>query len=97
MAPCLETVPLEHERDLTNSSTERVTLPSIACLGHYALLQAVGVLAALRVDQQRAHANLLMGGGRQLAERIMMALADKLGAVRGRRAGERARVSERAC
>jgi adenylosuccinate lyase len=37
--PSLETVSLEHERDLTNSSTERVTLPSGVCLTHYILLE----------------------------------------------------------
>ena len=75
----LETVPLEHERDLTNSSTERVTLPTAACLSHYALLEMAKVLRVLHVDEAHVSANLRAGGGAQLAERIMMALADKLG------------------
>jgi adenylosuccinate lyase len=77
--PALETVSLEHERDLTNSSTERISLPTAACLTHYILLEMQKVLAVLVVDEERVAVNLMAGGGRQLAERIMMALADKLG------------------
>ena len=75
----LETVPLEHERDLTNSSTERVTLPTAACLTHYMLTEMAKILAVLHVDEPAVAKNLAAGGGRQLAERIMMALAAKSG------------------
>lgn len=77
--PALETVSLEHERDLTNSSTERISLPTAACLTHYILLEMHKVLAVVTVDEEAVHRNLHAGGGRQLAERIMMALAGKLG------------------
>jgi adenylosuccinate lyase len=77
--PALETVSLEHERDLTNSSTERISLPTAVCLTHYILLEAAKVLAALTVDEEAVARNLTAGGGRQLAERIMLALAAKLG------------------
>lgn len=77
--PALETVALEHERDLTNSSTERVTLPTAACLTHYLLGEMRGILAALVVDRDAVTRHLHAGGGRQVAERIMLALADKLG------------------
>lgn len=75
----LETVPLEHERDLTNSSTERVTLPTAACLTQYMLTEMAKILAVLHVDEPAVARNLAAGGGRQLAERIMMALASKTG------------------
>jgi adenylosuccinate lyase len=77
--PALETVSLEHERDLTNSSTERISLPTAACLCHYILLEMSKVLAVLHVDEAAVDRNLRSGGGTQLAERIMMALAGKLG------------------
>lgn len=77
--PALETVSLEHERDLTNSSTERISLPTAACLTHYILLEMTKVLAAVVVDEEMVAKNLHAGGGKQLAERIMMALAGKLG------------------
>ena len=77
--PALETVSLEHERDLTNSSTERISLPTAACLTHYILTEMVKILRVLHVDADSVRANLHAGGGAQVAERIMMALADRLG------------------
>jgi len=77
--PTLEAVSLEHERDLTNSSTERLTLPTAACLTHYMLTEMAGVLAKLTVDGAAVARNLAAGGGRQCAERLMLALAGRLG------------------
>lgn len=77
--PLIETVALEHERDLTNSALERVVLPTAVVLTHYILLETVKLLADLRVLTDGIRRNLEAGGGRQLAERIMMALADRLG------------------
>ncbi len=79
LGPAVETVSLEHERDLTNSSTERISLPTAACLTHYILTEMRSILAALVVDEAAVAANLHSGGGKQLAERIMMALAGKIG------------------
>ena len=39
LQPSLETVSVEHERDLTNSSVERITIPRAAILTHYILLE----------------------------------------------------------
>ena len=77
--PTMETISLEHERDLTNSSTERVTLPTAACLTHYILTEMRAVLQKLAVDEEAVSRNLHAGGGRQCAERVMLALAGKLG------------------
>jgi len=79
LGPALETVSLEHERDLTNSSAERISLPTAACLTHYMLSEMLKILAALHVDAVAVDRNLRAGGGRQLAERIMLALTGKLG------------------
>ena len=79
LSAALETVSLEHERDLTNSAAERVTLPTATCLSHYMLREMAKILAALAVDRAAVERNLAAGGGRQLAERIMMAIADKHG------------------
>jgi len=64
---------------LTNSSMERVALPTALVLTHFALLEMGKVLAGLRVDEENVSRNLRAGQGRQLAERVMMALADKIG------------------
>jgi adenylosuccinate lyase len=77
--PLLETVALEHERDLTNSSLERIVLPTAVVLCHYCLVEAQKLLEQLTMLPEGMERNLLSGGGRQVAERIMMALADKLG------------------
>ncbi len=77
--PSLETISLEHERDLTNSSTERISLPTAACLTHYILMEMAKILTVLHIDEENVSRNLHAGGGAQVAERIMMALADKLG------------------
>ena len=79
LGPALETVSLEHERDLTNSSTERISLPTAACLTHYILSEMHKILASLHVDEEAVDRNLRAGGGRQLAERIMLSLAGKVG------------------
>ena len=39
LAPAMETISVEHERDLTNSSVERCTIPRAATLTHYILLE----------------------------------------------------------
>ncbi|KAA0157081.1 hypothetical protein FNF29_00433 [Cafeteria roenbergensis] len=77
--PLMETVALEHERDLTNSSLERVVLPTGIVLTHYILLEARNLLQKLCVLPEGVERNLRAGKGAQLAERIMMALADRLG------------------
>jgi adenylosuccinate lyase len=77
--PLLETVALEHERDLTNSSLERIVLPTAVVLCHYCLVEAQKLLEQLTMLPEGMERNLLSGGGRQVAERIMMALADRLG------------------
>lgn len=75
----METIALEHERDLTNSSVERITIPSATVLLHFIAEEMVKVLTGLTVDVERATRNLNMGGGRQMAERVMIRLADSLG------------------
>ena len=45
LQPALETVSVEHERDLTNSSVERITIPRAAVLTHYCLLEMTKVCA----------------------------------------------------
>jgi len=77
--PAMETISIEHERDLTNSSTERISLPTAICLTHYITTEMAKVLAVVTVDEEAVRTNLHAGGGRQVAERIMIALTDKLG------------------
>ena len=44
LGPALETISVEHERDLTNSSVERCTIPRASILTHYILLEMEKVI-----------------------------------------------------
>eukprot|EP01027_Heterolobosea_sp_BB2_P012093 GEZU01017544.1.p2 GENE.GEZU01017544.1~~GEZU01017544.1.p2 ORF type:complete len:441 (-),score=162.52 GEZU01017544.1:2344-3666(-) len=78
LMPQVETVSLEHERDLTNSSVERVTLEVATVVTHYMLLETTKILQGLVVDEAKVKENLHLLQGNQLAERLMIALTDKL-------------------
>jgi len=72
--PALEDMVTWHERDLTQSSTERFVLPESSILLDYILSLTVNIVANLRVDSQRMIANLSITEGRSMAESVMIAL-----------------------
>ncbi len=78
----LENIALEHERDLTNSSSERVIIPETLILADYLLLQAKQILENLEVNEARIKKNLHLLNGRQCAERLMIRLSDAIGRQR---------------
>ena len=55
--PALETIALEHERDLTNSSLERIILPEGFILTDYLLKQMVRVLKGLEFNYNNINRN----------------------------------------
>ncbi len=71
----LENVVLEHERDLTNSSAERIILPEAFLIIDEQLDSLVGIMSGLRVRVDRIEENLRRAGTFILAERIMIELA----------------------
>ena len=73
----LENVPLWDERDLTNSSPERVIIPECCVLLDYILDLTTGVLAGLTIDKKAVKRNLALTGGRNMAEAVMTALVGK--------------------
>ncbi|GAH24588.1 unnamed protein product, partial [marine sediment metagenome] len=75
----LDNICLEHERDLTNSSSERVILAETSILTHYILLQMNSVLKSLHLNSEKIKANLYLRKGAQCAENLMIELASKLG------------------
>ena len=59
LAPLMTTAScLEHERDLANSSVERIAVETIIVLSHYIVQRFHGVLKGLAVDGARAKENL---------------------------------------
>ena len=77
VVPALEDVITWHERDLTQSSTERFLLPETCILTDYLLFLMNDIVANLRVDEKRMLKNLEVTQGRFMSEAVMIALTRK--------------------
>jgi adenylosuccinate lyase len=77
VVPALEDVTTWHERDLTQSSTERFLLPETCILTDYLLFLMNNIVSSLRVDTERMLKNMEVTQGRFMSEAIMMALTRK--------------------
>jgi adenylosuccinate lyase len=75
--PALEDVITWHERDLTQSSTERFLLPETCILTDYLLSLMNSIVVNLRVDEQKMRQNVGLTQGRCMSESVMMALSRK--------------------
>jgi adenylosuccinate lyase len=72
----LENVALWHERDISHSSAERVTLPDATILLDYAQHLAVRVVEGVVVHQDRMLANLEATHGALYSQRALLALVE---------------------
>jgi adenylosuccinate lyase len=77
VGPALETIALEHERDITNSSVERITIPESFIILDYMISQCQKILSGLEFNQVKIKQNLQITDGKILAERIMIELVNK--------------------
>ena len=69
-----------HERDLANSSAERIILPQFYILLEYILIKSTNVLSNLYVNEERMRQNLENTGGLPMAEAFVISLGKtKLG------------------
>lgn len=75
--PALENIPLWHERDLSNSSSERFTVPLCMIILDEMLMTMQDVLTNLRVYPENMTRNLDLTRGRIMSEAVMMKLARK--------------------
>ena len=73
----LDNIPLEHERDLTNSSSDRVLFPEVFVLSHYILRESIDVVSGLKVYEKNIERNLKLTKGRIMAEAVMIRLVEK--------------------
>ena len=73
----LDNIPLEHERDLTDSSSERIILPESFILCHYILRESQNIISGLRVNEKNIRRNLKLTKGRLLSEAVMSKLVEK--------------------
>ena len=73
----LENIALWHERDISHSSNERVTLPDSCLTMDYILALFTSVMRRLQVFPHRMKKNLDLTRGLVFSQRIMLALIDK--------------------
>ncbi|MEM3485203.1 MAG: adenylosuccinate lyase [Candidatus Methanomethyliaceae archaeon] len=77
VVPALENIPLWHERDLTDSSSERFIIPFSFIVLDEMLLTLNKVLSNIRIYPENMRRNLELSKGAILTEAVMMALAKK--------------------
>jgi adenylosuccinate lyase len=70
----LENIPLEHERDLTNSANERFIFPESFIVTDYMAKEMCAILEGLQFFPENIKKNLELTKGLVMAERIMMEL-----------------------
>jgi adenylosuccinate lyase len=73
----LDNIPLWHERDLTNSSCERIIIPESCILIDYMMVLCIDLLKNLVFDHGNIERNLHMSKGRIMAESVMILLVKK--------------------
>ncbi|MBE6493432.1 MAG: adenylosuccinate lyase [Methanosphaera stadtmanae] len=73
----LQDNPLWHERDLTNSSCERIILPESAILTDYILNLSIKLFGNLIFHEENIERNLNLSNGLIMAERFMSTLTQK--------------------
>jgi adenylosuccinate lyase len=77
VVPALEGMAQWHERDLTNSSVERIILPDSSILVDYMLRKFTDVVKGMVVYPEHMQANLEKLKGLVMSEHVMLALVDK--------------------
>jgi len=75
--PALENVVTWHERDLTQSASERFIIPEAFILLDHMLINMIYVLSKLQVYEEKMIENLELTKGLALSEALMMALVKK--------------------
>jgi adenylosuccinate lyase len=73
----LDNIALWHERDLTNSSCERIIIPEACILTDYILQLTIKLVGDLVFNPENIKRNLMMTQGRVMAESVMIALSRK--------------------
>ncbi len=73
----IENIALWHERDISHSSNERVTLPDACLVLDYILSIFTSVMRNLQVFPDRMKKNLELTKGLVFSQRVMLALIDK--------------------
>ena len=72
-----ENVALWHERDISHSAAERVTLPDASIALHYMLVKFKGLVENLVVDSERMAVNLESTNGLVFSQAVLLALVEQ--------------------
>jgi adenylosuccinate lyase len=80
--PALENNTLWDERDLTNSSSERIIFPETTILLDHIIALSIDVLTNLEFNEERIKQNLSLMRGLNMSEAVMMQLTKKIGRQR---------------
>ncbi len=76
-AAALDNQALWHERDISNSSVERVIGPDATCAVHFMVHRLADLIGSLEVFPERMRDNLLSARGLVFSECVLLALAKK--------------------
>lgn len=76
VSPALENVVLWHERDISNSSVERVILPDASTLVDYMLGIQTSIIQGMKVNVERMASNVEQSRGLFFSEHVLTALID---------------------
>jgi adenylosuccinate lyase len=76
VVPVMEGIPLWHERDISHSSVERISLPDAAIGTDYLLHLTLRLVSGLVVDTERMRANLDATGGLIYSSAVLLELVD---------------------
>ena len=77
LIPAYENISLWHERDITNSSVERIIIPDAFHLTHYMTRKMLWVLEKLNVNEERMLQNIKNSYGVYASQRLMNILIEK--------------------
>jgi adenylosuccinate lyase len=75
----IENVSLEHERDMSNSSVERIILPQLITLTDFSLLEMKKILDGIKINEDNVRNNLFFLDGRQCSENLLIKLTSSIG------------------
>jgi adenylosuccinate lyase len=73
----MENIALWHERDISHSSSERITLPDSCLIVDYSLALFTSIVKGLQVYPQKMKRDLELTRGLIFSQRVMLALIDK--------------------
>ena len=77
VGPALEDIVTWHERDLSQSASERFIIPEAFVLLDHMLSSIIRILSGLRINEFRIHENLMKYKDPMMSESVMIALVNK--------------------